>query len=102
MSWSDGRIPDADGKLPAVGNSVDLSTALYKNDIGSGELIGSWIDDEFDPEQHAFYYARVLEIPTPRWSTYDAVRNDLPLLGDVPATIQERAWSSPIWYRPEQ
>jgi hypothetical protein len=101
VSWSDGRIPDADGKLPPVGNTVDLSTALYKNSIGNGELIGSWIDDEFDPEQHAFYYARVLEIPTPRWTTYDAVRNGLPLLDDVPATIQERAWSSPIWYRPE-
>lgn len=54
----------------------------------------------FDPQQHAFYYARALEIPTPRWSTYDAVRNNLPLLKDVPATIQERAWTSPIWYKP--
>lgn len=62
--------------------------------------MGSWQDTDFDPNQHAFYYARVLEIPTPRWTAYEAVRNQLPLLPDVPATIQERAWSSPIWYSP--
>ncbi len=101
VSWSDERLPAADGTLPAVGNTVDLATAMYTNDIGSAELLGSWTDDEFDPEQHAFYYARVLEIPTPRWTTYDAVRNNLPLLEDVPSTIQERAWSSPIWYNPD-
>lgn len=98
--WSGNRQPDDHGKLPAVGNTVDLATAKYTNDIGSAELKGSWTDHEFDPEQHAFYYARALEIPTPRWSTYDAVRNNLPLLDDVPATIQERAWTSPIWYTP--
>ncbi|MDH3789540.1 MAG: DUF3604 domain-containing protein, partial [Xanthomonadales bacterium] len=64
------------------------------------ELMGSWRDENFDPGQHAYYYARAIEIPTPRWTTYDAVRNRLPLLEDVPATIQERAWASPIWYRP--
>jgi hypothetical protein len=98
--WSDGRKPDDSGKLPAVGNTVDLATALYTNDIGAPELMGSWTDPDFDPAQHAFYYARVLEIPTPRWSTYEAVRNNLPLMEDVPAIIQERAWSSPVWHTP--
>ncbi|MEE4273650.1 MAG: DUF3604 domain-containing protein [Thermoanaerobaculales bacterium] len=100
VAWSGDRVRSADGKLPAVGNSVDLTTALYTNSIGAAQLVGSWRDDAFDPEQHAFYYVRVLEIPTPRWSTYDAVKHNLPLLEDVPATIQERAWTSPIWYRP--
>ena len=100
VTWSGDRQPGPDGKVPAVGNTVDLDTALFTNDIGIGTLIGSWTDQNFNPEQHAFYYARVIEIPTPRWSTYDAVRAGLPLLDDVPSTIQERAWTSPIWYRP--
>ena len=100
VTWSDDRVPDGD-TLPPVGNTVDLSTALFTNDIGAPTLIGSWRDEDFDPTQNAFYYARVLEIPTPRWSTYDAVRNNLPLLEDVQATIQERAWASPIWYTPK-
>jgi hypothetical protein len=98
--WSGDREPDVFGVLPAVGNTVDLSDASYVNSIGSAELMGSWIDYDFDPRLPAVYYARILEIPTPRWTTYDAVRNDLPLLEDVPATIQERAWTSPIWYTP--
>jgi hypothetical protein len=98
--WSDGRVVGADGKLPPVGNTVDLATARYTNDIGAPELIGSWIDDDFDPAKPALYYMRVIEIPTPRWSTFDAVRNGLPLLEDVPATVQERTWTSPIWYNP--
>ena len=100
VTWSDDRQTGADGKLPPVGNTVDLKTAKFTNTIGAVELIGSWTDETFDPEQHAFYYARALEIPTPRWSTYDAVRHNLPLMEDVQATIQERAWTSPIWYTP--
>ena len=98
--WSGDRKPGKDGKLPAVGNTVDTSTATYTNSIGDAELTGAWTDPGFDAKQHAIYYVRVLEIPTPRFTTYDAVRNKLPLLKDVPATIQERAWTSPIWYQP--
>ena len=98
--WSGDRKPDAEGKLPAVGNTVDLKKATYTNTIGSPELMGGWTDKDFEPQQHALYYMRVLQIPTPRWSTYDAVRASLPLLEDVPATVQERAWTSPIWYMP--
>ncbi len=99
--WSGGRKRDARGKVPAVGNTVDLKTAQYRNTIGEGELIGSWTDPRFDAKQGAVYYARVLLIPTPRWSTYDAVRAGLPLLPGVAATVQERAWTSPIWYTPK-
>jgi hypothetical protein len=99
--WSGDRKADNKGKLPVVGNTVDLTKATYANTIGSGELIGRWTDTAFDPNENAVYYVRVLEIPTPRWSTYDAVRAGLPLLKDVPATVQERAWSSPIWYTPQ-
>lgn len=98
--WSGQRKAGSDGKLPAVGNTVDLTTATYRNTIGNAQLAMVWEDPEFDPAKAALYYARVLEIPTPRWSTYDAVRAGLPLLDGVAATIQERAWSSPIWYRP--
>jgi len=98
--WSGDRVATAVGKLPPVGNTVDLKTALYTNDIGEPMLMGSWTDKDFNPADGAFYYARALEIPTPRWSTYDAVRNNLPLMKDVAATIQERAWGSPIWYAP--
>lgn len=99
---SDGREINAEGRCTtAVGNTVDLTTAAYKNTIGAQELMATWIDPEFNPSQHALYYTRILEIPTPRWTTYDAVQNGLPLLDNVPATIQERAWTSPIWYIPE-
>jgi hypothetical protein len=91
----------ADGTLPAVGNTVDLTQATYTNTIGSAELIGNWTDPQFDPQQGAVYYVRVLQIPTPRWSTYDAVRAGLPLQEGVAATVQERAWTSPIWYTPQ-
>ena len=84
-----------------MGNTVDVKKATYTNDIGDTQLSAVWTDPDFDPEQKAVYYVRVLEIPTPRWTTYDASRNNLPLPTDVPTSIQERAWSSPIWYTPE-
>ena len=99
--WSGNRTKNADGKIPAVGNSVDLKTATYTNNIGSITLESTWQDPEFDANTSAFYYVRVLEIPTPRWTTYDAVRENVDLPDDAPATIQERAWSSPIWYNPK-
>jgi Protein of unknown function (DUF3604) len=97
--WSGDRTPDPKtGKVPAVGNTVDLKTANYTNAIGSTELIGQWTDPSFDPTAHATYYARVLEIPTPRWSTYWAAKLGIPPNPHVPATVQQRAWTSPIWY----
>ena len=100
--WSGKRTRDARGKVPPVGNTVDLTKATYTNTIGSTELMGTWTDKNFDPKQPALYYVRVLLIPTPRWSTYDAVRAGLPLLADEASTVQERAWSSPIWYTPRK
>jgi hypothetical protein len=102
VAWSDGRKVDANtGKLPAVGNTVDIKNASYTNNIGDTQLAAVWTDPNFDPSQHAVYYARVIEIPTPRWSTYDAKALGAEPPSNVPATLQERAWSSPIWYTPE-
>ena len=100
VALSDGRTVADDGSVKLVGNSVDLKTATYTNDIGDAQLAAVWTDPDFDATTRAAYYVRVLEIPTPRWSTYDSVRNNLPLTDIVPPTIQERAWSSPIWYTP--
>jgi len=100
VAWSDGRKLDADGKLPPVGNTVDVEAASFTNSIGAPMLFVYWTDPDFDPGQRAFYYVRVLEIPTPRWTTYDAKFFGVDLPEDVPATIQERAYTSPIWYTP--
>jgi Protein of unknown function (DUF3604) len=98
--WSGERKPDADGKLPSVGNTVDVRTATWSNTIGTPELIGVWRDPSFDPTQRAFYYARVIEIPTPRWTAYEALRFGVTMPAEVPMTTQERAYTSPIWYTP--
>jgi hypothetical protein len=100
VAWSDDRKPLRDGKLPPVGNTVNVADATYTNSIGEPYLSVYWIDPAFDVKQRAFYYVRVLEIPTPRWTTYDAKVFGVELPTDVPATIQERAYSSPIWYTP--
>ncbi|WP_170770031.1 DUF3604 domain-containing protein [Ruegeria lacuscaerulensis] len=101
VAWSGDREPDADGNLPTVGNTVDVATGTFTNSIGSPELITVWKDPDFDPSMSAFYYARVLEIPTPRWTIYDAVRFGDELPAEVPTSTQERAYTSPIWYTPE-
>jgi hypothetical protein len=101
VAWSGDRVADANGKLPAVGNTVDVANANWKNTIGDSELATVWTDPSFDPKQKAFYYTRVIEIPTPRWSTYDAFRFGIELPEGVPTATQERAYSSPIWYTPE-
>ena len=100
VALSGGRQMSESGEVPAVGNTVDASTATYTNDIGDPQLSAIWTDPDFDPDGHAFYYARVLEIPTPRWSTYDAVTLGIEPRTDLPVSIQERAWTSPIWYVP--
>ena len=99
-AWSDGREPGADGKLPAVGNTVDIEAANWTNTIGASELATVWSDPQFDPKHKAFYYARVIEIPTPRWVLYDKVRLGAELPKDATLTGQERAYTSPIWYTP--
>ncbi|PCO04898.1 hypothetical protein AWR36_012320 [Microbulbifer flavimaris] len=98
--WSGDRSKDSQGKIQQVGNTVDMETAEYTNDIGSPQLVGYFTDEEFNPEHKAVYYVRVLEIPTPRWTLYDKVRFDEEMDKDVPLTHQERAFSSPIWYVP--
>lgn len=100
-AWSGNRALDSEGKLPGVGSTVNAANATWNNNIGSVELSAVWTDPDFDPELKAFYYVRVLEIPTPRWTTYDASRFGIDLPEDVPLSIQERAYSSPIWYKPQ-
>jgi hypothetical protein len=100
--WSDAdqRKPGKDGKLPAVGSTVDVANASWTNSIGDSDLVTVWSDPQFDPAQSAFYYARVIEIPTPRWTAYDAKYFGLTPEKDVVMTLQERAYTSPIWYTP--
>jgi hypothetical protein len=100
VAWSGHRKPGKDGKLPAVGNTVNVAEASYTNAIGAPYLAAYWKDPAFDAKQRAFYYVRVLEIPTPRWTTFDAKFFKVALPRDVPASIQERAYTSPIWYSP--
>jgi hypothetical protein len=104
VTWSDSsskRQANANGELPPVGNTVDVAHANWTNTIGAAELATVWTDPDFDPAVKAFYYARVIEIPTPRWSAYDAFRYGFELPKGVPATTQERAYTSPIWFTPK-
>jgi hypothetical protein len=98
--WSGDRQPGADGKVPLVGNTVDVENATWSNSIGSPELITVWTDPDFDAKERAFYYARVIEIPTPRWTAYEAVRFGIEMDENVPMVTTERAYTSPIWYSP--
>jgi hypothetical protein len=98
--WGGDRTVGADGRLAPVGNTVEAAQANFTNTIGASELGTVWSDPDFDPEQKAFYYARVIEIPTPRWSTYDAFRFGVPIPEGAPVSTQERAYTSPIWYTP--
>ncbi|HJY40027.1 MAG TPA: DUF3604 domain-containing protein, partial [Steroidobacteraceae bacterium] len=100
VAWSDNRKPGADGRLPAVGNTVDVANATWTNTIGAAELITVWKDPSFDAALRAVYYARIIEIPTPRWTAYDANRFGVEAPAGVPMTTQERAYTSPIWYTP--
>ena len=100
VAWSGDRQPGGDGKLQPVGNTVDVATATWTNTIGASELITVWEDPDFDPDQSAFYYARVIEIPTPRWTAYEARRFGVEMPDKVPMVTQERAYTSPIWYSP--
>jgi hypothetical protein len=100
VAWSQGRQINANGNLPAVGNSTNLETGKTVNNIGAPELATTWVDPEFDPNQSAFYYLRVLQIPTIRHSQLDAIALGLDTPYEGPSTIQERAYTSPVWYTP--
>jgi GT2 family glycosyltransferase len=101
VAVSDGRVIGDDGRArDTVGSTVDLDNATYTNTIGDAVLAGHWQDPHFDPAESAFYYVRVLEIPTPRWTTYDAAFFGIKRPDNVPATVQDRAYTSPIWYTP--
>jgi len=101
VALSDGRAVGRHGQVPAVGNTVDLATGRYTNTIGAAQLAVAWTDPDFDPDRRALYYARVLQIPTPRHTLYDAIALGIdPVQTGRPAVIQERAYTSPIWYTP--
>ncbi len=102
VAVSDGRSIGSDGRCrTSVGNTVDIANATWTNTIGAPELLTVWTDPDFDPDQPAVYYARVIEIPTPRWTAYEAKRFGITMSSDVPMITQERAYTSPIWYTPE-
>jgi len=100
VAVSDGRKIGRDGKVKSVGNTVDVKNTTWKNTIGDAELITVWKDPDFDANERAFYYARVIEIPTPRWTAYDAKYYNLTAGKEIPMTVQDRAYTSPIWYTP--
>ncbi|MDH3641475.1 MAG: DUF3604 domain-containing protein, partial [Gammaproteobacteria bacterium] len=101
VAWSGARKADpATGKVPAVGTTVDVASATYANTIGATDLAVVWTDPDFDRKEKAFYYARVIEIPRPRWTAYDAAFFKLDLPDEIPTVIQDRAYTSPIWYTP--
>ncbi len=100
VAWGGDRKLNRNGKLSPVGNTVDVANATYSNTIGATELIAVWEDPDFDPKQRAFYYGRVIEIPTPRWTAYDAKHYKLQVSKDIQMVTQERAYTSPIWYTP--
>lgn len=100
VAWSGNRKPGKDGKLPPVGNTVNAQEASYTNAIGAPYLTAHWKDPSFDAKQRAFYYVRVIEIPTPRWTTYDAKFFGTKPPAAAPTAIQDRAYTSPIWYSP--
>ena len=101
VAVSDGRKIDADGRCKTpVGSTVDVANASYTNTIGSALLSAFWKDPSFDPKERAFYYVRVLEIPTPRWTAYDAKFYGIKMSKEVPMTLQRRAYTSPVWYTP--
>jgi len=100
VAWSGDRQPDVDGKLLAVGNTVDVANATWTNSIGTPELLTYWTDPDFNPSSPAVYYARVIEIPTPRWTAYEAKRFGIAMPPEAEMITQERAYTSPIWYTP--
>ena len=102
VAWgnANSRPVDKNGNIPAVGNTVNVTTATWTNTIGDPELITVWTDPDFDPAQRAFYYARVIEIPTPRWTAYEAKFYAIKAPEKAPMITQERAYTSPVWYEP--
>ncbi len=101
VAWSGDRKANSDGKIPAVGNTVDVASATWTNTIGAAELITVWEDPDFDPAERAFYYVRVLEIPTPPWYLFDVLKYGVAMPEGAPTAQQERAYTSPIWFTPE-
>ena len=99
--WAGERVPDGNDKLPPIGNTVDIEAATWTNSIGASELASVWADPDFDLGVRAFYYARVIEIPTPRWVLYDKVRFGAEIPKEAKLIHQERAYTSPIWYNPQ-